>query len=390
MGNAQKILSIDEFREKLEKKPILIDARKIADGGIGVYTQNVIGDLRQRQIPVALLGQEKVLGRFAWAKDVAIIEENAPRYSREELFSIARRINFASYSLYHAPHYMLPFKIPIPTVVTVHDLIHLTHPQKFYYRPVAWPLIASALIRSSAVVTVSASAQRDIARFFPLIARGSKISVIPNRLADGFRQEIVVPDEGEEFLFLSVSQLKPHKGIFDLLRAFVNAKQELEALVATGSAPRQALSTELVIAGYGAEGLATHPDFRRFVGERSDIRILGQVSVDTLREQYARAKAVVVPSRAEGFGFPVIEAHASGTPCILRPVPALLELCHPGDIVASDFSISALTDALIQALKRKPVEKEALRAALREKALGYSSESFIDPLLSLYRKLIIS
>lgn len=212
---------------------------------------------------------------------------------------------------------------------------------------------------------------------------------IPNRLADSFREDLPA-FAPENCIFFSVSQLKPHKGIFDLLRAFIDAKEKLEALVARAAAPRSALETELRIAGFGSERLAADREFKRIVGERSDVSILGPISPKELKDQYSRAKAVAVPSRAEGFGFPVIEAHAQGAPCLMRPVPALLELRQIGDFVAEDFSPDALARALLQVLCQPLGDNPTQRAELHASALSYSSDRFIEPLLALYEKLVIS
>lgn len=390
MQTAQKMETLDALQSLLAKKPILIDARKINDGGIGTYARNVISDLVGRDIPVALIGNSESIEPYPWSKRVRVIEDHARRYSADEMLSLAKRVDFSSYALFHAPHYTLPFGVPIPTVVTIHDLIHLTHPQRFYYRPVAWTLIASALWRADAVISVSEAARADILKWFPGLVRSRKVGLVPNRLSDNFHELPAAADAGDDdFLFVSVSQPKPHKGILDLLEAFVRAKRDLEALVARGHAPRTALSVELVVAGFGAGKLSESPVVRSYLEGRSDIRIEGSLAVEELRNYYARARAVVVPSRAEGFGFPVIEAHAVGTPVVMRPVPALLEVREEGDFVAADMSSEALVRTLIQAVSANRLAvNDPRRGELRRSALAYDSERAVRPLIDTYSAVL--
>lgn len=388
MQTASSIPTDDAFRALLAERPVLIDARKILDGGIGVYTQNLVADLRARNIPVALLGDADSCNRFSWASSVRILKETAQPYSADELFSLARRVPFREFSLFHVPHYTLPFHVPIPTVVTVHDMIHLTHPERFWYPPVAWAMIASALLRADRVVTVSRAAKADIERYFPrMLRRSGDITVVPNRLADAFRADTVVsPVGGERYLFLSVSQPKPHKGVLDLLQAFCAAKDQLESLVARGQVPRAALSTELCIAGYGSSALSELTEYRALLDNRSDIRIVGALEVAELRRYYAGALMAVVPSRAEGFGFPVIEAHSQGTAVIARPIAALREILQERDLIADDLSIESLTAVLIRAMSSERASEPS--AELRAHARSFSPERSILPILELYRAVV--
>ena len=121
-----------------------IDARKIADFGIGTYIRGLLGGL------VALgTGDEYIAFAPAGAAippAVANIVEHivldAPHYSVRELITLGRAANRARLDVFHAPHYVVPFT-RVPLVVTIHDLIHLHQPMR---NPLA-PLYARAMIR---------------------------------------------------------------------------------------------------------------------------------------------------------------------------------------------------------------------------------------------------
>ena len=83
-----------------DEKPILFDARKISDGGIGVYSQNLIRTLIKNDIKVALLGDTDKINTFPWRSQVEVLPQNAARYSFEEMFLLARHIPFQRFSVF--------------------------------------------------------------------------------------------------------------------------------------------------------------------------------------------------------------------------------------------------------------------------------------------------
>ena len=144
--------------ENVRARPIrlLLDGRKLRDGGIGVYTENLIaGLLEVGGVSITVLYTDERCRTAPYASQVQWLWDPARPYSLDELFSLASRIDFSRFDIFHTPHYMLPYRIPIPTVVTVHDLIHITHPEKFWYPSVAKLLIRSAVRRADGVLAVS-------------------------------------------------------------------------------------------------------------------------------------------------------------------------------------------------------------------------------------------
>ena len=111
---------------------VLFDARKLGHGGIGVYAENLIGGLyAQPEVDLSLIVrtgffEESGVDQYGWLKVLPYVEDTARSYSLDELLSFGRRINFSEFDVYHCPHYTLPYRIPIPTVITVHDLIQPT------------------------------------------------------------------------------------------------------------------------------------------------------------------------------------------------------------------------------------------------------------------------
>ena len=331
---------------------VLLDARKIGDGGIGVYTASLAsGIVATGKIELTLLVRNpQALRGLGFASQVNTIVDDAKSYSLDEMFKLPRRIDWSSYDLYHVPHYTLPYRVPVPTVITLHDLIHVFHPEKPYYPLVARPLIRSAVRRASRVISVSKSTFDDLGRIMRIDAAGAKkFSVVPNAIDPGLH-ELKISDEflrerfhvQGRYLLAVVSMLKPHKGIPDLLQAFEHLRQRIDTVPGISAFS----DLKLILVGKATEEMLQAPALLELAGRVRGVHLLGCVTRHELAALFRGAEALVVPSRAEGFCLPVLEAHSVGTPVISRPIPAVKELLERGDVIASDFSIGALSSAL--------------------------------------------
>jgi glycosyltransferase involved in cell wall biosynthesis len=318
------------------KLKILFDARKILDGGIGQYIKNTLLGLKRAGIYPEILINSDVYSNLSdyqlnWLEDFNPVFEPSKSYSLNEYLRLASRIDFSKYDLAHFPHYTLPFKINIPTVVTVHDLIHITHPEKFYYPLVARKLIGSALKRANAVVTVSNASADSLCKEFKTTNIEKKLTVIPNSINPDWLESKIdnsAKDARKSYYLSIFSNLKPHKGYQDLLCALKNTNCIVK------------------LVGLGLKDISYHTRLIEKHGLSKQVEILGPVNEHTLKDLYKNATALIIPSLAEGFCLPLIEAHAAGIPVVMRPIPALLENALSSDIVASDLSIEALTNAL--------------------------------------------
>ncbi|MCB0360540.1 MAG: glycosyltransferase family 4 protein, partial [Bdellovibrionales bacterium] len=315
---------------------VVIDARKVGDGGIGVYIENLVDGLLDLGLIDAgeldlhlLVTPEFEFGKGSsevqacaerWRGKVQTVVEYAKKYSLSEYLQIGRRHRalFRKADVFHAPHYTLPLNIGCPTVVTVHDVIHVSHPETFYHRPVSAFLISSALQRATEVITVShASAQvlKNLVR-----DPGKLIHVIPNavrrEIGQSTPREIEVLKRSRRIhrpYCMFVGNDRPHKGFRELVDAWMILKRRLRE--------RGFQTPELF-----AVGNRFQPSTLRLVsscGLADDIRFLGEVGTVELGHLYCGARAVIVPSRVEGFGLPALEGMASGVPVICTPVASL-------------------------------------------------------------------
>ncbi|RIL08329.1 MAG: hypothetical protein DCC75_09200 [Proteobacteria bacterium] len=352
-------LSANQEEVPSGRPAVLLDARKIGDGGIGSYIDSLVrGLLDSGQVKLSLVvsgdrAAETFLNSFSGRAFEAVIEEKAPKYSFDELFRMPKRINLSRFDLFHAPHYTLPFNLKVPSVVTIHDVIHLTHPPSFLHPFLARPLIRSALRRAARVIAVSQATAQALAELSKGIS--FKVEVVPNAFDSFLAEHFVASSPSLEemlncvwrefqikppYLLAVLSNNKPHKGGRDLLRAFAELRK-LSPHRFEGPSPLR-----LVIAGSGGEALSG-----------VNVISLGQVSRENLGNLYSLAEALVIPSLAEGFCLPALEAKILGARIIARPVSALREILGSGDSIAADFTVAELSRAMHVALSPEPEGK---------------------------------
>ncbi|HEX3067612.1 MAG TPA: glycosyltransferase family 1 protein [Thermoanaerobaculia bacterium] len=306
-----------------------IDARKIADFGIGTYIRGLLGALASLDdadtyVAFAPEGHARFL-----PDGIEHVVVDAPHYSIRELVAVGRAADRAKIDLFHAPHYVVPFT-SVPFVVTVHDLIHLRHPNPLA-RMYARQMIGRAVRRSRRVLTVSESVKREIVAAFG--CGEEHVVVTPNGAGAPFAA-VGTAAEGRYFLY--VGNDKPHKNVDVLVDAF--EKIDGATLVLTGA------------------------PFDRF-RERERVVVSGFVSDDELAALYRSAIALVMPSREEGFGLPALEAMACGCAVITSHAEALVEIT--GDAA---LHVDATIDALASAMQRVASDA-ALRGELARRGI---------------------
>lgn len=249
------------------------------------------------------------------------------------------------FALVHTAHFPVP-RGPraqgVPFTVTVHDLrsLALEH-TPFSRRLLARGVIGGALRRAAGVFTVSEDVRRRIVR--DLRVPEAKVRVVPNA-ADHLEPLPRAARAGAPLL--SVGHLEPRKNLALLL----------EALALDPGLP----DLELAGRAKGEEGerLAALARERGVAGR---VRFLGPVDDQRLRELYARAACVVLPSRLEGFGIPALEAQCAGAPLAVSRAGALVEVAGE-DVPSFDPDDAAGCARAIRAALETPERLLAERA----------------------------
>lgn len=375
---------------------VVLDARKLGDGGIGVYIANVIAALDKvagREIELTAIVSPLDAAKLPTIENglnLRLVADNARKYSLDELWGMPRRIRavLENSHVFHAPHYTLPYNLGIPSVVTVHDIIHVTRPDSLLHRVVGEFLIGSALRRASAVITVSQASAKEISRHFSV----KDVGVVYNAL----RQEFLEPIDAAKLCFihpriegacnkasrggflLFVADNRPHKGFNVLYQAWLSLRQEWPEL-------------RLVVVGKGFESLVSkHQRPRDVIADDGAIIQLPTLHAHELRSLYAKSRAVVVTSYEEGFGFIPLEAIASGATVISRRLPCIEEVC--GDCPAYFQNDGEVTATLRQVLQMQetvddPAYDRGKGKAVSERIKMFTLPRFGEALLKTYENV---
>ena len=244
---------------------------------------------------------------------------------------IARQIMRYRPRLYFTPGFNPPLKSPCPFIVTVHDLIHLKVPEESGVKKWAYynVLLKPALIRAKRILTVSDFSRREILEWTGLAP--GQVQVVGCGVGAAFTPEGPRWDPGHPY-FLHVGNHKPHKNLPLLLSAFSRSKA--------------GQSLRLVLTGTPA------PELQETIRKRGltdRVVFLGNVGEPDLPALYRGARALVFPSKYEGFGLPVLEALACKVPVIASRIPPVEEVAGKTVLLLSPDDEEAWRESLEQA-----------------------------------------
>jgi glycosyltransferase involved in cell wall biosynthesis len=242
-----------------------------------------------------------------------------------------------------APTLFVPPRRSSPLIATIHDAVPWTHPETLTPRGARWHRLMAERVADSAdvVLTPTAAVARELAAYISL----PRVEVVGEGVNAGIK---TVPSDAEErarrlglpdSFALAVGTLEPRKGL-DVVAA------------ALGDPGWPGLP--LLIAGPGGWGDAL-PD----AADRERIRLLGRLSDADLATVYSRADVLVMASRAEGFGLPVLEAMTHGLPVVISDAPALVEVAGGAAIVVPRGDAAQLAAAVSRALTERDVWSKA-------------------------------
>ena len=251
----------------------------------------------------------------------------------------------------HFQH-VLPLRLPCPAVVTIHDLSFELDPSLMGRRDraVFRAMVPRAARRAARVLTVSERTRRDLRTLYDI--PDERIVVTPNGVDPAFS-----PGPGAHDYALLVGAVHKRKNPLAALAAATAAGLPL---VVAGPAKDHELAREL---------------------ERAGARVTGYVEQSELTELYRGAAVLLQTSRYEGFGLPVLEAMASGTPVVAIDEPALRE-------VGGDAPVYANESGLAEAIGRVLAERDARVAAGLERARLFSWDASAKRTLEVYLELL--
>jgi glycosyltransferase involved in cell wall biosynthesis len=286
--------------------------------------------------------------------------------------------------LVHGLAYAVPAVAPCRAIVTVHDLSFFLYPETLppLRRGYLRAATRSATRRAERVIAVSRQTGDDLVRLLHVPA--DKVDVIHNGVHEAFCP--AAPDEVATFrqekglpqrFILFLGTLEPRKNVATLLEAFALWRGQDSG----------ASDVQLVVGG--AKGWYFQRIFARVeeLGLTDAVSFPGFVPMEDLPWWYRAAECFVYPSLYEGFGLPIVEAMACGTPVITSSIGSPAEVAGDAAITVNPQDVAALSEAIGRVLG-DPARRAEMRQAGLRRAAAFSWERAAAETAAVYRRAL--
>jgi len=349
--------------------------------GAGVYTVELVRELAARDVTdLHLVTRQADTVRWSDLAPKATLHpevpEARPRRLLWEQTGAPRLATRVGADLWHGPHYTLPLRLGIPSVVTVHDLTFFEHPEWHERSKVAFfrSMIRSSTRRAGAVIAVSAHT-RD--RLQAVLAPTVPVIVAPHGV-DHARFTPVDADDLARLAALGIrppyvafaATLEPRKDVPTLVDAFARVAPDHPDL-------------HLVIAGRDGWGAVAVRDAAAASGVTTRIARVGWMDDAVLPAFFRQAEAVAYPSLEEGFGLPALEALACGAVLVTTTGSAMEEVVGDAAVLVRPRDPAGLATALKRALTDTTL-RDRLRADGPRRAQDFTWAASVDQHLAAY------
>jgi len=357
-----------------------IDARMWRHPGIGRYL---------RELTEALLS-ESGNERFIFLGDRSLRKEFSKhsdfRETRSKIYGLGEQWEIPRLArdldLLHVPHFNIPIFSGPPLVVTVHDLTYFHDPKASrskFSRAYASYFLRKVTQKASAVLTVSEYTKKDLLEAFPGLS-ADRVFVTHEAAAPTFKKisdsqtlEEIKQRYGLHTPYvLFVGSLRPHKNIPALIKAMAVLRD------------RKKIPHDLVLVG---KKEAADPELLDLISRNPFVRVVGEVPDEALAALYNLADLFVLPSFREGFGLPLVEAMACGTPVLAARATSLPEIGADAARYFDPASIDALSELLYNVLIDSDL-RQTMRAAGLRRAKEFSWEKTAVKTLEVYRYVL--
>jgi glycosyltransferase involved in cell wall biosynthesis len=372
---------------------IALDARKLTrqESGIGTYTRNLARALLEVEPALELVvvcNAPQPLQCLPRAR-VAAVRFPFPATSLFTQFALGPWLRQQRFDVFHAPFDIVPRRLHRPLVVTLHDLNWLAN-SRYNSHNLAFRLLSAAFYRLSLAATlsqadrilaVSQATRHALIEHAPWYAEKVRVTyngldqrrIYPLDQASAFRTLAPLLAPGTPFV-LTVGQGTPYKNHLNAVRGF---------LAAFGDRPayRLVLVRRAVVRDRALQALLRSPQ------AQAQVLCLPAVAPEVLNALYNAARIVLHPSYHEGFGLPLLEAMAVGTPLVTANVSAMPEVAGAAALLVPPADPQAIAAAL-RTLDRDDAVRHRLVAAGYERLAHFSWQACARATLAVYRELV--
>lgn len=361
--------------------------------GIGRYTVGVLDQLfiiapdNEYYLYAAQPIDPKIKQDWSKYNNVIYREGNFPsRYIWQQLF-LGRWLKRDNPDVYLALDGLLPLGCSIPSVTIVHDLIWLHYPESTapHVRWVYRLRLKSSARKARHCIAVSETTRADLLKYTGL--EPSKVTVAYNGVETKFKpqgeekinQVLEVHKIRRPYIFF-IGNLMKHKNLVSLIKAykiFINEINDKEIPV-----------PQLVIAGCRNWRSSTIFETVRTLKLENYVNFLGYVTDSELMVLYSGAEFFVFPSLIEGFGLPILEAQACGTPVVCSNTYSLPEVGGDSVIYFDPYDVEDMATKMLEVYEDKKLQ-EKLRRKGFENIKRFSWQKTASQILSVLEEIAV-
>ncbi len=369
----------------MDKIHLAFDATATPDQltGAGYYVKEILHGLDAREdVSLSIVTRTNDGRRFSQyapgAKILDIAPVNKAARIAFQAFKLGQLVDSLDADVFHGPHYQLPEKMNTPSVVTIHDTTLLTHHEVhtrikrlFFSR-----IIPRSVVRARSIITVSNHTASDVKKLFTQHGEifVAQLGIDTQRFSPEKSPEDVALLEQRGITQPYVAFLgsfEPRKSIPTLINAFAVVAHKFP-------------DHRLVLAG--PNGWDTH-NVRQAIAESgitTHIVVPGRLENNEIGPYLRNAEIFVYPSIYEGFGMPVAEAMACGTPTITTNSSSLKEVAGEGALLIKPRDHQGLAEKIESLLANGSLRSKMSDQAL-ERSKAFSWETCVNTHVDAYR-----
>lgn len=301
-----------------------------------------------------------------------------------EQFVLPLQIKKYNIEVLHSPGYTAPLLASCCSIVTIHDMNYFYYPEDFsksttFFLRLLVPLAAR---RSDKIITVSRNSKKDIVQILEIpeskicviYEAGSSHLSVPIAIENKVREKLKKRYGIDKKFILTVSVSHPHKNLDRLIEAYdILCK-------------RYQIDCQLLIVGIKGRAQSGLVNWVKEMSLEKRIIFTGWIANEDLSLLYSEAELMVFPSLFEGFGIPVLEAMAHGTPVVSSGAASLPEVVGDAALLVDPYDVEEIAEAMYRVVTEEDVRANLIKKG-RQRAGQFSWEKTARETLAVYKRV---
>ena len=368
------------------------DAKRLFNNftGLGNYSRSVINGLstfypeNQYYLFTPKISERQETKSFLDTNAYTVVQPYGLSKKYWRNYGCVKDIKKNNLNIYHGLSHELPIgikKTGVKSVVTIHDLIYKTFPHDFTFidRNIYDLKFRYACENADKIIAVSNSSKNDIIRYFNIPQE--KIEVIYQTCNSIFKtfyenkqiEEILKKHNLPDEYMLYVGSVTERKNLMGILKALNSLKKQIDI--------------PLVVVGKGRKYLKKAKEYILKQNMQKHVIFTSNIPTSDLPAIYQKARLFIYPSKYEGFGIPIIEAHWSKTPVITSNNSSLPEAAGPSAFYCDPYDEGSIAEGIIKILSDESYAKQLAEGGYKY-VQRFEEKTITKQLMEVYNSLI--